>query len=134
MKKILLLLAMGLYTAPITLNAQEPTKMEEVMALHDEVMEKMPQTAKLIGKLQTKNQAGPQSNYTDAIESLRAANKSMVDWMQGFGQRFTADEMMKGKKLSELKQKWLLEEEVKVHALREEIYGSIANAEAVLEQ
>lgn len=37
----------------------------------------------------------------------------MMNWMQGFGERFTADEMMKGKVLSEEKKIWLHEEEKK---------------------
>jgi hypothetical protein len=56
----------------------------------------------------------------------------MMDWMQGIGKRFDADEIMKGKALTEEKQKWLDEEEEKVNAVKEKINSSIANAEALL--
>lgn len=112
-----------------------PTKMEQVMAAHDEVMDEMPKLVKLINKLQTKADASyEKTKYKKAIADLKAANKSMMTWMTGFGERFEADEMMKGKALSEQKQKWLLEEEQKVAALKEEIELSIAQAEALVEE
>lgn len=109
------------------------SKMEEVMVAHDEVMDKMPQLSRLINKLQTRaNASYKKEKYEKAIADLKSANKSMMDWMQAFGQRFEADEMLKGKKLSEQKQKWLLEEEKNVALLKEEIESSIARAEEVL--
>ncbi|SHI37598.1 hypothetical protein [Pseudozobellia thermophila] len=109
------------------------TKMEEVMVAHDEVMDKMPKLSKLINQLQTRaNASYEKEKYEKAIADLKAANKSMMDWMHAFGKRFDADEMMKGKELSEQKQKWLLEEERNVELLREEIDSGIARAEKVL--
>ena len=85
---------------------KEPTKMEQVMASHDEVMDEMPKLAKLMNKLQTKADASyDKTKYKKAIADLKSANKSMMNWMTGFGERFEADEMMKGKALSEQKQK-----------------------------
>jgi len=111
------------------------TKMEQVMASHDEVMDEMPKLSKLINKLQTKaNASYDKKTYENAIRDLKSANKSMMTWMTGFGKRFEADEMLKGKALSEQKQKWLLEEESKVTALKEEIELSIAQAEELIEQ
>ncbi|MDX1328353.1 MAG: hypothetical protein R3299_11675, partial [Arenibacter sp.] len=57
---------------------------------------------------------------------------SMMDWMKNFGERFDGDEIMKGKSLTEEKQQWLDEEEVKVKALRDQINTSIKNAEDLL--
>lgn len=112
---------------------KEMTKMQQVMASHDEVMDEMPKLVKLIGKLQTKADASyEKTKYKKAIAGLKSANKSMMTWMTGFGERFEADEMMKGKALGEQKQKWLLEEEQKVAALKEEIELSIARAEALV--
>jgi len=59
---------------------------------------------------------------------------SMMNWMQGFGERFTADEMMKGKALSAEKKVWLEEEELKIEELRKEIDSSIEEAEKLLEK
>ena len=112
---------------------KEPSKMEQVMASHDEVMDEMPKLVQLINKLQTKADASyDKTKYKKAIADLKSANKSMMTWMSGFGERFEADEMMKGKALSEQKQKWLLEEEQKVAALKEEIEWSIGQAEALI--
>jgi len=112
---------------------KEPTKMEQVMAAHDEVMDEMPKLVKLINKLQTKADASyEKTKYKKAIADLKSANKSMMTCMTGFGERFEADEMMKRKALSEKKQKWLLEEEQKVVALKEEIKLRIAQAEALV--
>ncbi|MUH35339.1 hypothetical protein D9O36_05760 [Zobellia amurskyensis] len=110
-----------------------PTKMEEVMESHDVVMDKMPVISKLINKLQTKaNASYKKSKYENAIADLKNANESMMTWMENFGKRFDADEMLKGKTLTPKKQEWLLEEEKKVSLLDEEIDLSIAQAEAVL--
>ncbi|MGB7394387.1 MAG: hypothetical protein WA913_08345 [Pricia sp.] len=112
---------------------KEQTKMEEVMDAYDQVMDRMPELAKLIGKLETKADASyEKQKYRDAIKDLKAANESMMDWMTGFGNRFEADEMMKGKPLTEQKQKWLLEEEKKVARLREEINLSIQQGNELL--
>ncbi|CAN0593892.1 unnamed protein product [Ectocarpus sp. 12 AP-2014] len=56
----------------------------------------------------------------------------MMDWMQGFGDRFDADEILNGKDLTDEKKKWLLEEEEKVKQVKENINSSIANAEKIL--
>jgi len=110
-----------------------PTKMQQIMTSHDEVMDEMPKLVKLIGKLQTKADATyGKTKYKKAITDLKSANKSMMTWMTGFGERFEADEMLKGKALSEQKQKWLLEEEQKVAALKKEIQLSIGRAEKLV--
>lgn len=136
MKRILLLLAFVSF-----IGAQAQTKetvsgsssMSEVMGLHDEVMEEMPKTAQLIWKLeaQSKKVEDP-APYAVAIKKLKLSNKAMSTWMEGFGRRFDADEMMKGKKLDSQKQQWLNEEKQKVVSLRQQIYTSIKEAEDLL--
>ena len=111
----------------------EPTQMQEVMAIHDEVMPKMGKINTLIQELNAKidtTEAGTQ--YVEAKKDLEAAHKFMMDWMKGFGDRFTSDEIMKGKSLSDEKKKWLDEEEEKVNELRNQINSSIENAEELL--
>ena len=66
------------------------------------------------------------------MKDLQKANESMMDWMKGFGDRFTSDEILNGGELTEEKQMWLNEEEKKVIALREQINMSIENAEKLL--
>ena len=137
MKNLFLTVATIFVLGTAAINAQTtttpPTKMEEVMKSHDVVMDKMPLVSKLINKLQTKANASYKiSKYENAIADLKNANESMMVWMENFGKRFDADEMLKGKTLSPKKQEWLLEEEKKVSQLDEEIDLSLAQAQAVL--
>lgn len=110
-----------------------PSQMEQVMAVHDEVMPKMGTIGKLVGELKTKvdtTETGQQ--YATAMKDLQDAHASMMDWMQNFGNRFDHEEILQGKELSEQKQQWLDEEEEKVNALKSQINGSIERAEALL--
>lgn len=109
------------------------TQMQEVMAIHDEVMPKMSTINSLIEKLNAKVDTTETGlKYSKAAEDLKSANKTMMDWMVGFGEKFDSDEIMKGKALTDEKKKWLDEEEKKVYALKEQINSSIKNAETLL--
>ncbi|MEO9478215.1 MAG: hypothetical protein ABJO28_13225 [Maribacter dokdonensis] len=111
----------------------ETSKMSEVMAIHDEVMPKMGTLGKLVGQLKPMaDSLGAESVEFKAMKDLQEANRSMMDWMQGFGDRFDADEILNGKDLTDEKKKWLLEEEEKVKQVKENINSSIANAEKIL--
>ena len=111
------------------------TQMEKVMAIHDEVMPKMGKINTLIQELNDKiDTTEASTQYANAKKDLEAAHKFMMDWMKGFGDRFTSDEIMKGKVLSDEKKKWLDEEEVKVKELRNQINSSIENAEKLLKE
>lgn len=110
-----------------------PTQMEQVMAIHDEVMPKMGTLGKLVGQLKAKVDTTEMGQkYEVAMKDLQAANMSMMDWMKNFGNRFDSDEILNGKELTEEKQLWLNEEEEKVKALKEQINGSIERAQALL--
>ncbi len=112
----------------------KPTQMQNVMAIHDEVMPKMGTIGKLVRELSSKvDTTASGITYEAAKKDLQDANKAMMDWMGGFGDRFDSDEIMNGKALSEEKQKWLDEEEAKVKALRDQINSSIEKAEALLD-
>ncbi|MEM8847892.1 MAG: hypothetical protein AAFY00_04530 [Bacteroidota bacterium] len=113
--------------------SEGPTQMEEVMAVHDEVMPKMGKLGKLVGELKSKvdtTEVGQQ--YAASMKELQDANKSMMDWMMNFGNRFDSEEILEGKALTEEKQAWLNEEEEKVKALKEQINSSIEKAESLL--
>ncbi|SMC43519.1 hypothetical protein [Cellulophaga tyrosinoxydans] len=114
--------------------SQTQTQMQQVMAVHDEVMPKMSSISKLISQLDAKIQAGDSTEtYIKASQDLKDANKAMFDWMKGFSDRFDREEIMNGKALSAEKQKFLDEEEAKVKALRDQMNSSISNAEAILQ-
>lgn len=113
----------------------DPTQMEEVMMVHDEVMPKMGKLSKLVAELKTKvDTTATGKKYETAMKDLQDANKSMMDWMMGFGERFDSDEILEGKALSPEKQVWLNEEEEKVKTLKEQINTSIDNAEVLLKE
>lgn len=111
----------------------EPSQMDTVMAIHDEVMPKMGTLAKYTAELKAKIDSTEQGqSYEKAMKDLQEANKAMMDWMMGFGERFDSEEILNGKELTPQKQEWLNEEEEKVKRLKEQIYSSIENAEALL--
>ncbi|WP_291864927.1 hypothetical protein [Maribacter sp.] len=114
---------------------QEPTQMQQVMAIHDEVMPKMGTIGKLVSTLKPmidSTETGAQ--YDIAMKDLQKANKSMMEWMQDFGSKFDSDEIINGKKLTPEKQVLLDIEEAKVKEVANLMNTSIANAEALLKE
>lgn len=108
--------------------------MEKVMAIHDEVMPKMGKLGNLVAQLKPMaDSLGAESPEAKAMRDLQQANKSMMDWMRDFGDRFDSDEILEGKELSTEKKKWLDEEEEKVKEVKEQINSSMTQAEALLE-
>ncbi|SEK88659.1 hypothetical protein SAMN04488008_102370 [Maribacter orientalis] len=139
MKKLFTLLTIaGLLSAISCKDSKkvdEPTRMEQVMDIHDEVMPKMGTLGKLVGQLKPMaDSLGAESIEAKAMKDLQQANKSMMDWMQGFGNRFDSEEIMNGKELSEEKEQWLKEEEEKVKKVKEDINASIQRAEEILKK
>lgn len=113
--------------------SSDTSQMKEVMAIHDEVMPKMGSFGTLVGQLSTKEDSTEMGlQYKAARKDLQNAHKTMMDWMQNFGNKFDSDEILNGKALSATKQQWLDEEEVKIKALRDQINTSLENAEALL--
>jgi hypothetical protein len=139
MKKITFLLTILLVFATACKNEKkepkEVTRMERVIAVHDEMMPKMGTLGSLINKLKPKvDSSAVGKQYKAAQDDLEDAYNYMMDWMKGFGERFDSDEIMKGKALSKEKKALLIEEEQKVNIMRNKINQSIANAEALLKK
>lgn len=127
------LLASVLYMASCRETEKEPSRMEQVMAIHDSVMPEMTTISKLVADLKPLADSTEQGQeYRRAMQDLQKAHTSMMDWMQGFGERFDHEEIMKGKALSREKETWLVEEEVKVRAMQNQVMGSIRRARALL--
>lgn len=110
-----------------------PTQMEQVIAVHDELMPKMATIGELIGKLE----ASMDSTHVDslkvtAIQNLKGANQEMMTWMIDFGNAFDSEEVLDGKELTEEKQKTLREFQNSVNDLKSSMEGTIANAEKLL--
>ncbi|WP_276168274.1 hypothetical protein [Zobellia alginiliquefaciens] len=137
MKNIVVLITFAIATLTFSCNNKaDNTQMKTVMAVHDEVMPEMSKMGKLVGDLSAKENDSTEVGlqYKEARKDLQAAHKSMMDWMQNFGSRFTSDEILNGAELSEEKQVWLNEEEEKVEKLREQINESIKTAEDLLQE
>lgn len=112
---------------------KEETRMERVIAVHDEVMPKMGTIGKLISALEPRvDSTSVGTQYKIAKKDLEEAYTYMMDWMKGFGDRFDSDEILEGKALTEQKEAWLIEEENKVNIMKDMINNSIANARALL--
>ncbi len=140
-KYILLLVSIALsltFACKDSKKEEEKTQMQKVMSLHDEVMPKMGTIGKLISEINSKIETVKATDSTleleDAKKDLQEANKAMMDWMKGFGDRFDSDEILKGKALTDEKQKLLDEEEVSIKAVRDHMNKSIENAEIILKQ
>ena len=135
MKKIIPLIYILMFLVSFSSYAQESTPMQQVITAHDEVMAKMPNLVKLINALHPKADSTKSGQkYQLAIADLKASNSSMMTWMQGFGERFTADEMLKGKELSDEKKIWIAEENKKIEVLRKEVNSIIKKAEKLLDK
>jgi hypothetical protein len=107
--------------------------MEKVIAVHDSVMPKMGRIGQLIGELEPfADSTVTGMPYLKAIQDLKDANKGMMEWMQGFGERFDQAEIQEGKALSAQKSAWLDEEMVKVKEMAEAMSTSISQAESLL--
>jgi outer membrane translocation and assembly module TamA len=110
------------------------SQMQKVLAIHDEVMPKMGTIGNLISRIDEKiKETDSTEALLNASQDLKYSHKAMMDWMKTFGERFDSDEILKGKALSNEKQKYLDEEEIKVKALRDKINSSINNAQELLE-
>ncbi|MEN1786129.1 MAG: hypothetical protein AAGF77_13470 [Bacteroidota bacterium] len=136
MRIAVLILSLGFFIVACKQEKKEnegPSQMEEVMAIHDEVMPKMGHIGELIATLRPKiDTTATGKAYEKAMIDLQKANKTMMTWMKGFGDRFDSSEILEEKELSPEKQVRLNEEEVKVKALRDQINTSITNAEQLL--
>lgn len=109
------------------------TQMEEVMIVHDEVMDRMGHLTKLTAELKEKADTTEMGmKYQGAMEDLQAAYDSMMNWMGNFGNRFDSNEILEDATLTSQKQEWLNEEEEKIKALKEQFNQSISKAEELL--
>ena len=138
MKKMIpLFLAMAFcLTSQAQTETHELTQMQRLVREHDDIMAKdMGQTVRLIGQLQDRaNNHSTPDKYERAIDDLKAANKSMVDWMHGFGAKFDGDEMYQAKPLTDEKKVWLNEEEIKFFEMKDQLKSSIKAAQVLLSE
>lgn len=110
-----------------------PTQMEQVIAVHDELMPKMGTIGELIGKLEASmDSTNVDSMKVTAIQNLKGANQEMMTWMIDFGNAFDSEEVLDGKELNEEKRYVLGEFQNSVNDLKSSMESAIANAEKLL--
>jgi len=127
------LFSIFLFSCKESTKTKAPTQMQEVVAVHNEVMPKMAYIGQLIAQLEDKiEETDTPEAYMEAGEDLREANIAMNDWMKTFVESFDGEEIRKGKALTEEKQKALDQQEATAKALRDQINTSIENAENLL--
>lgn len=115
-------------------SSTEKSQMQEVLAVHDEIMPKMGTIGDLISRIDTKiKETDSTEILVNTSQDLKDSHKTMMDWMKDFGERFDSDEILKGKPLSAEKQRFLDEDEAKINALRDHMNSSIQNAQDLLE-
>ncbi len=108
-------------------------QLKKIIAIHDEVMPKMKDIGKLVGQLKPlADSTKVGQKYDVAMKDLQDAHKSMMEWMQDFGNTFDYGQTMKGEPLTPKQLKLLDAEEEKVNVVKEKINGSIERAEALL--
>ncbi len=113
-----------------------PTKsnqMQEVMAIHDEIMPKMSSISTLVATLKAKLDSGEgTAEHKKAMEDLQNAHEAMMVWMREFGDNFNSEEILEGKPLNTEKQTLLNLEEKKIEIVKDKINASIAAAKTLL--
>lgn len=113
---------------------QGPSQMEQVVAIHDELMPKMSDIASMITKLEANiDSTNVDSIKVKAIAELKMANGGMMNWMKDFGSAFESDEIMNGAPLNDEKKKTLDAFEKSANELRVQMESAIKNAESALE-
>ncbi|MBT0607307.1 lipoprotein [Aequorivita echinoideorum] len=116
-------------------NENESSKMNEVVAVHDELMPKMSTVGELQGKLRAQiDSINPDSTKVAVLGELKAANENMMEWMKSFGRDFTFEEINKDEKLSPEKEQLLSKYEKSVSELKEQMNAAIRNAETIIEK
>lgn len=114
---------------------QGPSQMEQVVAIHDELMPKMSVIGELISKIEANiDTLNVDSVKVKSIVELKSANESMMNWMMGFGSAFETNEIMNGADLTEDKKQTLNEFEHSANDLKVQMETAIKNAEDVLNQ
>jgi len=98
----------------------------EVMQVHDEVMPKMKDIRQYSKSLKKIENFEENDEVVEAVEDLKDAHESMMDWMAQF-------DMPKG--ITEAEEvKYLQGQKISVKAMSEQMYSALEQAEEVLEE
>lgn len=129
MKKIFLTISIIASLTACQKNAEDKQKVmiDEVMAIHDEVMPKMDDLMTLKGSLDSAIKVSPDSAKAKQLyAALDSADNQMMDWMQAYN-----PDQVKGKSDEEVS-KYYAEEKTKISSVKELTNKSIEDAKGFL--
>lgn len=129
MKKIFLTISIIASLTACQKNAEDKQKVmiDEVMAIHDEVMPKMDDLMTLKGSLDSAIKVSPDSAKAKQLyAALDSADNQMMDWMQAYN-----PDQVKGKSEEEVS-KYYAEEKTKISSVKELTNKSIEDAKGFL--
>ncbi len=129
MKKIFLTISIIASLTACQKNAEDKQKVmiDEVMAIHDEVMPKMDDLMTLKGSLDSAIKVSPDSAKAKQLyAALDSADNQMMDWMQAYN-----PDQVKGKSDEEVS-KYYAEEKAKISSVKELTNKSIEDAKGFL--
>ncbi|PQB03583.1 hypothetical protein [Aureitalea marina] len=114
--------------------AQEATKMEMIVEVHDELMPKMSEISLMITQLEgSMDGTEADSLKTKAVEDLKDANQAMMTWMMEFSDDYDSEEVMEGKELTPEKEALLDTYEASVMELKTTMEGAMDRGQALLD-
>ena len=136
MKKLLIIAILAISITACKEKVTEPagpTQMEQVVALHDELMPQMGTMSELIGKLEASmDTTQVDSMKLTAIQNLKGANQEMMSWMMDFGNAFESGEVFGEVALTEEKANTLTIFEKRAQELKSSMEAAMVNAEKLL--
>lgn len=141
-RSLLLLLALVVFTACKEKTEKtesdatnEPTQMEEIVAVHDELMPKMSEISLLITQLEERMDSTQADSIRQVVVmDLKSANEAMMTWMMDFSNDYDSEEVMEGKELTPEKEALLDTYTSSVMELKDKMEGAMERAQALLNQ
>lgn len=112
-------------------------KMDNTIAIHDEVMPEMGKINQLIGRLEAKMDSTNIKEYQAALEDLKTGHDKMMTWMKNFGDEFSRTEINQGIQLKDsdslkMRLKALEDSFKEAEGMRNHIQKAIKNAKNLL--
>lgn len=114
---------------------EEVTQMEEIVAVHDELMPKMSEISLLITQLEERMDSTQADSIRQVVVmDLKSANEAMMTWMMDFSKDYDSEEVMEGKELTPEKEALLDTYTSSVMELKDKMEGAMERAQALLNQ
>jgi formate dehydrogenase maturation protein FdhE len=114
-------------------------KMEQTIAIHDQVMPKMSDINQLLNQLENQIDSTNRAQIESAMQKLQDSHESMMKWMKSFGDEFSKTEINQGIQTKnvdslQLRLKALEKYNIEAKNLKKHISEAIENANALIEK